>query len=53
MHETENAKNWQVILSVYAKHPVSALNLAEEFSILKEFLQQGKSLRVTQHAPDF
>ena len=43
MEETENAKNWKVIFSVYAKHSDNALNLAEEFALLKEILEEGKS----------
>jgi len=36
-----DSENWKLLLSVYAKHPDTALNLAEQFHILKEFLQQG------------
>jgi hypothetical protein len=36
-----DSENWKILLSVYAKHPDTALNLAEHFHILKEFLQQG------------
>jgi len=37
-----DAEQWEIVLKVYAAHPVAALTLAYQLIALKQSLQQGK-----------
>jgi len=41
----QDTDNWQFLLIVYAEHPQTALHLAQQFAVLKDFLQQGRKGR--------
>lgn len=39
MPETEN---WKILLRPYAEHPHTAVQLAQQLDVLRDFLQQGE-----------